>query len=370
MIDLGDLQGGEARESMVNGVNVGEEVPAESRQHKPKKDEPKEALPAKNRGSKKKATLPSRCELNHQSDLHNGGKRILKAKFIVEGNDTLTLKEFLNSETLVPVGDVMATKAKWRDEGSIFSLSIMDVATLLSGNPAVVDDNEYHKTLNYQRRHGFMGPIFNGGKRGWTRGLKYIISAIGLVFSPVRIVYELLRIGLYYLDVGLEMLPYYTETAATVSNGWNVTANKIINVTGTRIFSVAYEQYRRFFALPLWLHFGIPIRRVYRRLRGPWIVNTIWNTLPDMFVYLFPNYKKSYKRTEVAVLEHCMSLLHDEEKRLLHKIDTLTRNINLDYGPHNSISNCLKIATHLKLWVVLRIIFAPLQFDKEQKGSW
>ena len=59
-----------------------------------------------------------------------------------------------------------------------------------------------------------MGPIINGGKRGWTRGLKYIISAIGLVFSPVRIVYELLRIGLYYLDVGLEMLPYYTETAA------------------------------------------------------------------------------------------------------------------------------------------------------------
>ena len=80
MIDLGDLQGEEARESMVNGVNVGREAIAESRQHKPKKDEPKETLPVKNRDSKKKATLPSRCELNHQSDLHNGGKRILKAK--------------------------------------------------------------------------------------------------------------------------------------------------------------------------------------------------------------------------------------------------------------------------------------------------
>ena len=52
----------------------------------------------------------------------------------------------------------MATKAKWRDEGSIFSLSIMDVATLLSGNPAVVDDNEYHKTLNYRGVMASWGP--------------------------------------------------------------------------------------------------------------------------------------------------------------------------------------------------------------------
>ncbi len=118
-------------------------------------------------------TIISPAELG--TEVNSEGEKV---KFIVNGNDTLLLKDFLNSDPFMPVGDFIATKAKWRDEGSIFSLSIMDVATLLSGNPAVVDDNEYHKTLNYQRRHGFMGPIINGGKRGWTRGLKYIISAI------------------------------------------------------------------------------------------------------------------------------------------------------------------------------------------------
>ena len=63
-------------------------------------------------------------------------------------------------------------------------------------------------------------------------------------------------------------------------------------------------------------------------------MDTIWNTLPDMFVSLFQITKVVQAHRGCRL--HCMSLLHDEEKRLLHKIDTLTRNINLDYGPHNS----------------------------------
>ena len=84
-----------------------------------------------------------------------------------------------------------------------------------------------------------------------------------------------------------------------------------------------------------------------------------------MFVYLFPNYKKSYKRTEVAVLQHCMSLLHDEEKRLLHKIDTLTRNINLDYGPHNSHFELSQNCYASEAMGGITYNFALLQFDKE-----
>ena len=47
MIDLGDLQGEEARESGANGVNDGREAIAESRQYNSNKDDPKETPPAK-----------------------------------------------------------------------------------------------------------------------------------------------------------------------------------------------------------------------------------------------------------------------------------------------------------------------------------
>ena len=83
-----------------------------------------------------------------------------------------------------------------------------------------------------------------------------------------------------------------------------------------------------------------------------------------MFVYF--RITKSRTSTGVAVLQHCMSLLHDEEKRLLHKIDTLTRNIN-GLWCIILISIVSKLP-HLKLWVVLRIIL-PFTIDKRVKAG-
>ena len=296
---------------------------------------------------KKKDNRISRCELTPESGLHNGGKRIERAKFIVNGNDTLSLIDFLNSETFMPVGENAATKAKWRDEGSLFLLTTEDLAVLVSGDPPKYDQNKYHTTVNYRKRHGFMGKIFNGGKKGWNRGVKYIVYAIGFVISPIRIVYELLKFAIYIVNVALNMIPKYTEMATVVSTSVNNTRTKINDVifnSPTYIF--IYQNYRALIGLPLWLNVGIPIRRIYRHFKGPWFAKTIWEALPVAYAYLFPYYKESHKRTEVMVLEECLELMKEEDDRLNVKITNLNNQINMDYGPHRShfelSQNCYK----------------------------
>ena len=38
-----------------------------------------------------------------------------------------------------------------------------------------------------------MGPIFNGGRKGWSRGTRYLLSGVGLMFAPARGVYEIVH---------------------------------------------------------------------------------------------------------------------------------------------------------------------------------
>ena len=230
------------------------------------------------------------------------------------------LSEFLEelpSET-VSSKDMIAAKAT-----NTGGFSLMDLSIALGGIPPEVQggseqarakarDNRKWDRFVDGRKYGFMGPIFNGGRKGWSRGLRYILSGLGLLFSPARAVYE---------------------TMAFISSILTKIASVI---TPNAIGKPLHFRYRKLSKM-LWVNIGVKIRRLWRRWQGPWAWRAFWNAVPELYRYYFPFIDENHIRPEAEALRSAhKAVLHDQhiiENRILKLEEKILSGKEGNYGP-------------------------------------
>ena len=220
------------------------------------------------------------------------------------------LSEFLEelpSET-VTSKDMIGAKAT--HSGGV---SLMDLSIALGGIPPEVQggseqarnkarDNRKWDRFIDGRKHGFMGPIFNGGRKGWSRGLRYVLSGVGIIFSPARAVYEV---------------------SAFVSSIVSVVFKFI---TPGVISKPLYRRYRKT-AKFLWIHIGVKARRLWRRWNGPWAWRAFWNASPELYRHYFPFIDEKHIRPEAEAMRSASNQATQYETILTDRIVALEKNI-------------------------------------------
>jgi hypothetical protein len=230
------------------------------------------------------------------------------------------LSEFLEelpSET-VSSKDMIGAKAS--NSGG---LSLMDISIALGGIPPEVQggSEQAHATARENRKwdrfidgrkHGFMGPIFNGGRKGWSRGLRYILSGAGLIFSPARAVYEVASFGASIVSTFLKLI-----TPSIISKPFNRRYRKLSKV--------------------LWVHIGVKVRRLWRRQQGPWAWRAFWNAVPELYRYYFPFVDKHHIRPEAEAMRSAYKEVTNQQKMMTDRINKLEKKIlnsnSGNYGP-------------------------------------
>jgi hypothetical protein len=220
--------------------------------------------------------------------------------------ETVTSKEMIGAK---------ATKSGW--------LSLLDISIALGGVPPEVQggsDEARHKAKQERkwdafkdgRRHGFMGPIFNGGRKGWSRGTRYLLSGLGLMFAPARGVYEIVHFSTSLLSVFIKF----------------ITPNFITKPFNRRWRKVAKS---------LWTNIGVKIRRIWRRWQGPWAWRGFWNAAPELYRYYFPYVDAEHIRPEAEALRRALKIAKLEAKSFTDRISELEKQITDgnegNYGP-------------------------------------
>jgi hypothetical protein len=277
-----------------------------------------------------KPLVPVDCSVSKAvRDKYEGGERMLRYEIDIAGNKT-ELKAFLEEEPYVAVGSRREMRAKWVEKGSFFKLTGHDLASLLSGDPATRETDKHKLTPNYRRKHSFMGPIFNGGSKGWRRGLRGIFTLVGVLVSPVRLVYEVVAFTLSKLQASLDfsiaLLPEMVRAGA------NVTA-----LGETEFAKRVKGQYAEYIRRPLWRNVGLRLRSVYRYIGGPFAFNAAWEAIPELYYYTFPLYDVEYRRPSVQAVQKCLEQASIEKDRLEVEIKQLTADLGAEYGPHKTM---------------------------------
>ena len=257
---------------------------------------------------------------------HEGGERLLRHTIVIGANETL-LNEYLEDDPYVKVDMRRVLRAKWRDLGSLFKLTGYDLAVLISGEPPRVEMDKHKQTVNYKRKHLFLGPIFNGGKSGWRRGLRYIFSFIGIFVSPVRLAYET-------YDYAWSMAAHAAgEIAGFLPDGMTTLVNTK-EIRYSKLGNRTFDAYRDYVARPMWRYGGLRIRGLYRRCGGPFAMEAIWEAVPELYRYMYPPFDEEYRRPAVLAVMKCLDEAEAERKRLEDEQKTLSEALEADYGPH------------------------------------
>ena len=220
------------------------------------------------------------------------------------------LSEFLEEVPAEQVTskDIMGAKATITG-----GLSLMDLSIALGGIPPEVqggsDEARFKRkeARNWDpfkdgRRYGFMGPIFNGGRKGWSRGYRYILSGLGLMFSPARVIYE------------------------TVTVFKNIVFGILRAITPGLVSKPANRSYRKV-AKVWWVNVGVKARRVWRRWQGPWAWRAFWNASPELYRYYFPFIDEHHIRPEAEVMRSALNIAQNEKKLVENRIDELHKKI-------------------------------------------
>lgn len=152
------------------------------------------------------------------------------------------------------------------------------------------------------RRFGFMGPIFNGGRKGWSRGYRYVLSSLGLFFSPARGVYEIVNLTRSILFV-------------------------ILRTITPNIFARPVNRAYRRIAKLVWINVGVKARRIWRRWQGPWAWRAFWNALPEVYRFYFPFIDENHLRPEAEVMRSAFKIAETEKNIIEKRIDELHKKI-------------------------------------------
>eukprot|EP00946_MAST-07B_sp_MAST-7B-sp1_P001389 g1389.t1 len=236
---------------------------------------------------------------------------------------TCGLLEFLASPASDSVTSMEILAAKTRggaDQGiwGFWGISLMDISVGIGGIPPELREGgedqlarkrrQRKRTRKEMRRYGFMGPIFNGGREGWARGYRYILSGLGLIFSPVRLLWELTSFLLWSLTSVVRIL------------------------TPEFLASPLRKQYARLTKI-LWMRVGVKVRRLWRRYEGPWAWRAFWNAVPEVYRFYFPHVDAKHVRPEAEALRIAIKLVDNEKATLERRIRELESKKTVNYGP-------------------------------------
>jgi hypothetical protein len=199
-------------------------------------------------------------------------------------------------------------------DGGVLGLSLLDVSVGIGGippevvsggaeTPAERQQRAVKKTAQHRRRNGFLGPIFNGGRKGWARGLRFVISGLGLIFSPLRLGWDI----------------FSTVTGFGVRVGQFLTPGVLGRPLGAFYAKVAKT---------LWVRVGVKMRRIWRRYEGPWAWRAFWNAVPELWRAYFPFVDESHVRPEAEALRAAFKLVEAEEGTLRDRIAVLEKSLN------------------------------------------
>lgn len=234
-----------------------------------------------------------------------------------------SLLEFLASPASDSVTsmEILAAKTRGGSEKGLWGfwgISLMDISVGIGGIPPELreggEDSEARKnrrkkrTRKEMRRYGFMGPIFNGGREGWARGYRYVLSGLGLIFSPLRLLWEITSLVLGFTSSVVRFL--IPEVLAVPLRKRYARASKVV-----------------------WMRVGVKARRLWRRYEGPWAWRAFWNAAPELYRYYFPQIDEKHVRPEAEALRLAQKLIQNEKSTLKRRILELEKKETAFYGP-------------------------------------
>lgn len=148
---------------------------------------------------------------------------------------------------------------------------------------------EGRKSRKWRRRHGFMGPIINGGKEGWTRAVNILLDTLGLAMTPVRVGWE-----------GL---------------AWTASAfGRVLRFVTPRFIAERVTSAWSWVSRPLWMNVGLPIytRWLESGYRRSWL--HIWNTPSAYYNYYFPTLDMTWERPGARMIRDAVAAVKVERE--------------------------------------------------------
>ena len=156
---------------------------------------------------------------------------------------------------------------------------------------------EGRRSRKWRRKNGFMGPIFNGGRKGWTRAYNIIMDVVGLALSPVRIGWDVTAWCVYHLSRFVRWVtPAFIAAPVAAARG---------GVGGVLWTNAGQSLYN-------WWRIG-SARRVFLRS---------WHTSDAYYNYYFPTLDTTWERPGARTLREAIGEAKSEQASWIERAAT------------------------------------------------